>query len=197
MFYNFTRFICRIVLALIRRWEVTGVENFPREGGLVIVSNHISYWDPVAVGCAVNRQVHFMAKHELFKIPLLGPVIHICGAFPVRRDRSDRNAVRIALKLLRDGKVVGVFPEGTRSHTGELLEAHAGAAMLALKAEVPLLPVAVSGTRGVFGKIKVHIGKPVQFQEDIKVARDAAKKASEKVMEQISSLLAEVKSSCQ
>ncbi|HOV78641.1 MAG TPA: lysophospholipid acyltransferase family protein [Bacillota bacterium] len=190
MFYGFARFVCRIVLVLLRRWEVYGAENLPASGGLVLVSNHISYWDPVVIGCAFNRQVYFMAKSELFEIPLLGPLLRALGAFPVRRDRTDSNAIRTALKIIKEGNIVGVFPEGTRSHTGELLRPHMGAAMLASKAGVAMLPVAVSGTRGVFGKVKVFVGKPVKSGEKTRVVKADLEKASGQVMNQISSLLA-------
>lgn len=189
MFYKSLRLLCRIILAVLRRWEVRGVENLPAGGGLVLVANHVSYWDPVVVGCAFNRKVHFMAKSELFTIPLLGPVIRVLGAFPVRRDKSDRNAIRTAVKLLEEGNVVGVFPEGTRSQTGELLKPHLGAAMLAFKAGVPMLPVAVSGTRGVFGKVTVHFGRPLFSQGGSRSARADLENASDRVMEQIATLL--------
>lgn len=162
MFYWFARLLCLVVL-LLRQWEVYGRENVPGQGGLLVVSNHISYWDPVAVGCALKRRIHFMAKAELFAIPVLGSIISACGAFPVYREGSDRRAVQKALQLLRQGQVVGIFPEGTRSHTNELLDPHLGAAMLALHGKVPVLPVATIGTRGVHGKVKVIIGKPLEF----------------------------------
>ena len=98
-----------------------------------------------------------MAKAELFKIPVVGHVIALSGAFPVHRDKTDRIAIRTALRLLKEGQVVGIFPEGTRSHSGEMLKPHLGAAMLALKSGAPILPVALSGTRGVWGKVKVRV----------------------------------------
>lgn len=189
MFYKFARLLCRMILVILRRWEVRGVENLPADGGLVLVSNHTSYWDPVVVGCAFNRQVHFMAKSELFAIPLLGTAIRVLGAFPVRRDKSDRNAIRTAVKLLEEGRVVGVFPEGTRSRTGELQKPHLGAAMLALKAGVPMLPVAVNGTKGLFGKVTVLVGRPVLKQGAIKVTKANLENASDQVMKQIAGLL--------
>jgi len=192
LFYKFARLLCRMILVLLRRWEVRGVENLSNVGGLVLVSNHTSYWDPVVVGCAFNRQVHFMAKSELFAIPLLGTAIRILGAFPVRRDKSDRNAIRTAVKLLEEGRVVGVFPEGTRSRTGELQKPHLGAAMLALKAGVPMLPVAVNGTRGLFGKVTVLVGRPVLKQGVSKITKADLENASDQVMKQIAGLLEDV-----
>jgi len=189
VFYSFARSICRVVLLLLRRWEICGLSNLPAEGGLVLVSNHTSYWDPVVVGCAINRRVNYMAKSELFDIPLLSTFIRAVGTFPVRRNQLDRAAIRTAMKLLDEGQIVGVFPEGTRSHTGELLKPHLGAAMLALKAGVPFLPVAIKGSRGVLGKVRVNIGKPVFYQAGSKISRLDMEKASNNMMEQIADLL--------
>lgn len=187
MFYRTAKAICRIILALLRRWEVQGAENLPPTGGAVVIANHISYWDPVVVGCALNRQVYFMAKAELFEIPLLGPLITRLGAFPVRRNGADPASVRRSLELLKSGRVIGIFPEGTRSHSGEILEPHLGAAMLALKVGVPIVPVAVNGTKGVAGKVRVSIGKPLEFTALYR------KKAGKAELEQVSrQVMAEV-----
>ncbi|OPX90474.1 MAG: 1-acyl-sn-glycerol-3-phosphate acyltransferase [Pelotomaculum sp. PtaB.Bin104] len=189
MFYYFTRFICRIVLVVIRRWEVRGAEHLPESGGLVLAANHTSYWDPVVVGCAIDRRVNFMGKAELFDIRLLNPIIRALGTFPVRRGGTDRAAIRKALALLEEGQIVGVFPEGSRSHTGELQKPHLGAAMLALKAGVPMLPVAISVKKGFFGKIKISIGRPLIFPAVSKLSRADQEKASDSIMMQIASLL--------
>jgi len=189
MFYYFARFICRVILVLLKRLEVRGVSNLPAKGGLVLVSNHISYWDPVVIGCAINRRVNFMAKSELFAIPLLSQVIRAVGTFPVRRNQSDRAAIRKAIRLLEEGHIVGVFPEGTRSQTGELLKPHLGAAMLALKAGVPFLPVAVNGTKGVLGKVVINIGEPLFYKTDTKTSRADLENASDRVMARIAELL--------
>ncbi|MGB9802573.1 lysophospholipid acyltransferase family protein [Desulfofundulus sp.] len=189
MFYRFARAVCRVILVLVRRWEVVGADNLPRSGGVLVVSNHVSYWDPVVVGCALTRQVHFIAKAELFRIPLLGTVITALGAFPVRRGGGDRQAIRRALELLKQGRVVGIFPEGTRSKSGELLEPHLGAAMLALRAKVPVLPVAVINTRGVFGKVRVYIGKPLAFSREEQSGRPDYQALSREIMREIARLM--------
>ena len=189
MIYRLLKFLARMTLTVVRRWDVQGREKLPASGGIVLVANHTSYWDPVAVVCAFNRKVHFMAKAELFNIPLLCNVMKIAGSFPVRRDISDRTAIRTAVKLLEEGEVVGVFPEGTRSHTGELLKPNLGAALIAARAGVPMIPVGVIGTRGVFGRIKVRVGYPIDICKPGKCSKADLEKASDLIMEQINVLI--------
>lgn len=189
MFYRLARMVCRIILFLLRRWEVEGLEHLPRSGGVLVVSNHMSYWDPVVVGCALDRPVRFMAKAQLFRIPLLGPAIRALGAFPVVRGSPDRQALRQALEILGHDQVVGIFPEGTRSHSGQLLEPHLGAAMLALRAGVPVLPVAVINTRGIFGKVRVHIGKPMRFSRSEHPTRENYRVVSHELIREIAKLM--------
>jgi 1-acyl-sn-glycerol-3-phosphate acyltransferase len=189
MIYRLLKFLASMILKVLRRWSVEGNEKLPANGGIVLVANHISYWDPVAIICAFNRKVHFMAKAELFNIPVLNYVLKIAGSFPVRRDTSDRSAIRTAAKLLEEGEVVGIFPEGTRSHTGELLKPNLGASMIAARAGVPMIPVAVIGTRGVFGRVKVRVGNPVDICKPGKCSKSDLEKASDLIMEQINFLI--------
>lgn len=191
MFYTVLRVIIRGILLIWRRWQIIGLEHLPAKGGVVVVSNHISNLDPVVVGCALTRRIHFMAKVELFKIPVLSFIINLLGAFPVKREKSDRNAIRKALELLQSGSMVGVFPEGTRSKTGELQKAHIGAAMLAVKADVPILPIALKGTKGWFRKITVVIGEPVYLPElwRGRPGKEELEALSEQVMGKISNMM--------
>ncbi|MGB9885949.1 MAG: lysophospholipid acyltransferase family protein [Moorellales bacterium] len=167
MLYWLGKVIFWVFFTVFCRWEVTGRENVPRRGPVVVVSNHISLWDPIAVGVALPRRVYFMAKEELFRLPLVGLVLRGLGAFPVRRGEADLAAMRQALRLLRQGKVVGIFPEGGRSRRGTLEEFQRGAALLALRTQAPLLPVALIGTnrilgrRGAFYRFKVRVGPPI------------------------------------
>lgn len=189
MIFSLLKAGARLVLLVLRRWEIRGAENLPATGGVVLVANHVSYWDPVAIICAFKRKIFFMAKAELFQIPLVGYAVRSSGAFPVRRDVTDRNAVRTALRLLQAGEAVGLFPEGTRSHTGEMLKPHLGAAMIALKAGTPVVPVAVSGTRGMFGKIIVHVGNPIHFEPVTKATKAELEGISDRIMDEIALLL--------
>lgn len=136
---------------------------------MVVIANHVSYWDPVVVGSLFPRQVYFMAKKELFSYPVLGMAIKRLGAFPVDREHAARTAIKRALTLLKNGEVVGIFPEGTRSKTGELLAPYQGAAYLAVRAGVPVCPIALRGTKkifdqGLFRKFHIRIGPPMIFK---------------------------------
>ncbi len=189
MIYRLLKFIATLILRIVRRWDVQGRENLPAVGGFLLVANHTSYWDPVVVICAFKEKVHYMAKSELFNIPVIGYVLRISGSFPVRRDKSDREAIRTALRLLAEGRMVGVFPEGTRSHTGDLLRPHLGAAMLAARAKVPMVPIALIGTRGVFGRVRMVIGAPVAGWAPGRVSKADLEKTSDTVMDRIAFLM--------
>jgi 1-acyl-sn-glycerol-3-phosphate acyltransferase len=115
-----------------------------------VVSNHASYFDPPFLSCAVARPVAFMAKEELFRVPLLGSAIRLYGAYPVKRGSGDRGALRAALNALADGWLVGVFLEGTRTPDGRIHRPKLGAAMIAAKAQVPLIPVGLIGVERIF-----------------------------------------------
>jgi 1-acyl-sn-glycerol-3-phosphate acyltransferase len=131
---------------------VQGEENVPAIGPVLMVSNHISYLDPVSIGDASPRRVVFMAKAELFKNPVLGFLLRGVDSFPVRRGEADRGAFKTTLTMLEEGRVVCIFPEGTRSLDGTLKEAEPGAALFAMKVGCPIVPVFVTGTDKMLGR---------------------------------------------
>lgn len=138
----------------------------PAEGPVIVAANHLSNLDPVVVGCLFRRNITFLAKAELFRIPVLKTVIKVLGAVPLHRGRSDIAAMRTAMEVLREGRVLCLFPEGTRSRTGELLPLKQGVAMLAWKSGAPVLPVALWGTnRWGLTRVKAKVGKPLYFEE--------------------------------
>lgn len=134
------------------RGRVYGIENVPKRGGVVIVANHASDFDPPLLASSVRRPVAYMAKEELFRVPLLGRAIRLYGAYPVKRGSPDRSAIRAALSQLEAGWAVGVFPSGTRTPDGRIPVPKLGAAMIAAKAQVPLLPVSLWGTEQIIPK---------------------------------------------
>jgi len=142
--------------------EARGRENVPTDGPVVLASNHISLLDPPTVGIKLERKVHYMAKEELFKIPLFGPLIRGLGAFPVKRGGVSKDAIRSAINLLKEDKIMGIFPEGTRN-SSEGSAAKKGAAMIAVRSGAVIVPVAVIGEYKLFRKMIVLYGKPVDI----------------------------------
>jgi 1-acyl-sn-glycerol-3-phosphate acyltransferase len=161
------------LMRLLFRLEVHGREQVPAAGPLLLVSNHVSLLDPPIVGGASPRDLHFMAKEELFGIPLLGWLIRRLNARPVKRDGSDGRALKTALRLLREGRALLVFPEGTRGVEGRLGEGKAGVGMLAVMSGAPVVPVHVSGSGRALpagrvvprpAKVRVRFGPPLHFK---------------------------------
>ena len=128
------------------RGRIYGAEKVPKSGTAIVVSNHASYFDPPIISNSMGRPVAFMAKEELFKVPVLKNAIKLYGAYPVDRDGSDRAAIRSAIKALNAGWLTGVFLEGTRTKDGRITNPKLGAALIAAKAQVPLIPVSLWGT---------------------------------------------------
>ena len=158
------------VFRLLFRGSTAGNNRVPMQGPLVVVANHGSHLDPPLLGHALGRPVAFMAKAELFNIPLLGRVIRACGAYPVRRGASDREAIRTATARLEEGWATGVFLDGTRQSDGRINNPLPGAALLAARTGAPLLPVAICNSHRALGggrswprlvPIQLRIGDPI------------------------------------
>lgn len=188
-----------LFFTLVNRWQVTGREHVPRTGGLLIIANHTSYADPPIVGTAFPRPVHFMAKSELFAFPL-GPIIRRTHAFPVRRGEGDRAALRTALRMLKEGKCLLIFPEGQRSPEGRLIAFEPGAAFLALASGAQVVPMGIDGADRVLprhrpfprpAKLRVTIGPPVDLSDlrEGRVTREAIAAATERMAEALRAVL--------
>lgn len=177
-------------LRIFYRLRVEGIENFPKEGAVLVASNHRSNMDPVALGCALKRPIHFMAKEELFKVPVLKWIIIQWKAFPVKRGGGDRQAIKTALNILQEKGVVGLFPEGTRSKNGKLGFAQPGAGLLAIKSNSLIVPVALLGTEKTLGPITVKIGKPLYLSKP-EEGKLKAEIVSNQIMGEIAKLLEE------
>lgn len=142
--YNASRFLLGGFVGALSGWEVRGREHVPSQGGLIIASNHCSYWDPLLVGTAAIRELHFLAKEELFRPPVFGPLIRSYNAIPIRRGMADVGGLTRAMDVLRAGKALLVFPEGTRARDGELRPARPGIGMLAVATGARIVPAYVN-----------------------------------------------------
>lgn len=174
--------------------KVTGEANVPREGRIIIASNHISALDPPALGVATDRELHFLAKKELFKFPPMRFVLRKLNAFPVDRGAGDIKALKTFISLLNQNNAIILFPEGTRSRDGELGKAKEGVGMLALRTKSDIIPVYVSGTRkvrrAIFRKprVKVKFGHRIFLENYLKLEiedRDRYKLISNAALEEI------------
>ncbi len=190
--YAFARSVCNLVLGPIYRFDVIGREHFPSEGGVLLCTNHIDAFDPPVVGITAPRPVHFMAKEELFTVPILGSIIKNVNAFPVKRGLSDREALRKGLAVLKEGHVMGLFPEGTRSKSGELGKGLAGAGFFALRTTAAVVPCAIIGPYKPFKRLKVVYGKPIDLSEARK-NKVSAEETTEIIMNEIQKLINEHK----
>lgn len=200
MLYAIAWTLVRAVLKVFCAAETCGAENLPSSGGAIIACNHVSYLDPPLAAVSVTRRLKFMAKSDLFSIPVLGRLISALGAFPIDRGKVDRSGLRTAERFLREGYAVLVFPEGTRSPDGRLQQAEPGLGLLALRTRAPVVPMAVLGTDRVLprhsalprpGRLKVRIGPPLTFPEHYgkQITRQAIEEVTARTMQAIAGLL--------
>ncbi|MBI3911373.1 MAG: 1-acyl-sn-glycerol-3-phosphate acyltransferase [Armatimonadetes bacterium] len=199
MIYWIAWFICNCLLILLGHRRVAGLRHVPRQGPVILAPNHISYLDPVAVGTGIRRRLAFMAKAEAFRVPIFGWLLRKLRAFPVRRGAADRAALKRALDLLAAGEALMIFPEGTRSLTGELQAPEIGVGMLAVRSGAPVVPVRVWGTDQMLPRgarflrpapVRVAYGPPLRFSPPAggKPGREEYEAAARQIMAAIAAL---------
>lgn len=172
--YPFARVLAAPFFTFLFRPIFIGKEHVPKEGGCILVGNHISYWDFGPPALVTKRQVHYMGKQELFRNKFVRWLLQSVGAFSVDRGKADLGAVRAALALVQSGKVLGMFPEGTRNPHGELGKLEGGVAMIALRGNVPVIPIHIQGPYRFFHRLVVVAGAPVDLSSAYDKRLDAA-----------------------
>ena len=197
MFYKFFKVLCRIWFGALFGTRVVGTENIPASGAFILAANHVSNWDPPFLGTFVAREVCYMGKEELFKNPVMAWACRNLHVFPVKRGAADKTAIKTAVKILKDGKCLGIFPEGTRSKTGKLGKAEAGVSLIAAMTKAPIIPAAIVNTEKIFSGEKflqqtaVVYGTPIKFTGSTK-DRDALDAFAQSIMNEIAKLKASV-----
>ncbi len=171
--YSLVRACCRIAASVLFDLKVYGVDNVPVTGGALLLSNHLSFLDPAVIGVQLRRPASYLAKSELFDVPVFGRVIPRLNAFPVRQGAGDVGAVRETIKRLKEGHVLTVFPEGARSLSGELQPLAGGFTLIVRKVDVPVIPVGIDGSfqawprgKSLFkpSPVRVKFGRPIDVQ---------------------------------
>ncbi len=193
LLYAFARSSIRLYSELVWNAKGLGTESVPRTGPLIIACNHISLLDPPVMGSFVPRPVWYMAKKELFEIPGLGQLIRAVGAYPIDREGSAASAIKRSVEMLRDGKCIGIFPEGGRNAEGDKA-ARAGVALLASLGKAPVVPAAVVGTnlKKKRNNVKVAFAKPLALPSDRKATREELAKFTDTVMSAIYALARDI-----
>jgi len=190
--------ILRILFKILLRLEVVGLENVPLEGPLILMINHTHLIDPAMAGGVMPREIVAMSKIESFQDPILGIIVRLYGAFPVRRGEVDLQATRCALEVLQNGEVLLMAPEGTRSKDCRLQPGHDGMTFIAVRANAPVLPMAIIRAKNLSSKlkrlrrtdVKIVIGKPFRFRlSGEKARRDVLHQMTEEAMYQLAALL--------
>lgn len=187
----------RLVVALASRGTVEGLDNVPKKGPCILVSNHMNIAEPPFISSYFPRRIVWMAKKELFQTPVLNLMYILSGQIPVKRFEADMKALRLARRALRRGHVLGMFPEGTRSRDHRLHRAEPGTALIALRSGVPIVPCAVWGTenfkipRDFFRTthVSMRIGKPFNLPQTKKATKKEIEDGSKEIMRHIAELL--------
>lgn len=193
MFYKIMRWIVYPFIRIFIRVEHYGMENVPKNKGYILAANHTSIADMFAIAVPVKGQICYMAKEELFKFFLVRWLFKALGTFAVRRGKGDTEAIDKACDIIKSGKVLGIFPEGTRSKTGEIGKAKAGVALIAMQTKADILPVSVkysTGTFKLFCKATVRVGELIPYKEpdENETQRAAIRRISTDVMDNVKSL---------
>jgi 1-acyl-sn-glycerol-3-phosphate acyltransferase len=194
--YYIIKCVAKLVIFLTTSFKIQGKENIPQEGPLLIVSNHLSVGDPVFIGTSMRRKVIFMAKEEIFRNPLAGYFIRQFGAFPVYRGGASIEALRQAKRILEQGKVLGMFPEGKRSKSQSLIPGQKGSAMIANNG-VTILPLGITGSEAIYGyrwiwkrpRVTLVVGQPFTLPRIEVLTKTQLEERTEIIMRRIAELL--------
>jgi 1-acyl-sn-glycerol-3-phosphate acyltransferase len=191
--YSTLRALFHFIFRTVFRLKVIGLEHVPDGQPVILCANHTSNLDPPLLGSPlVGRRVHYMAKAELFEVPVLGWVLPKISAFPVKRGGVSRESIRLTLKLLEENRIIGIFPEGSRSNAGGI--GKKGAASLAFKSGATVVPAAIIGNYKPFKRMMLVYGKPIDISEFADSGSEGLELATDKIMGTIRSMVKQYES---
>ncbi|MCX7772168.1 MAG: 1-acyl-sn-glycerol-3-phosphate acyltransferase [Clostridia bacterium] len=192
MLYRVGQFIFWLYFTLFYRVKMIGSQNIPKTGPVLIYANHPTALDMFLIAYKVKRPIHYMAKVELFKNPIVAFLLRGVGAFPVSRGKGDVGSVKTAFRLLQEGKIVGVFPEGTRTPKKDPKKRKAGAALLAVHTNAPIVPIGIGGRIKPFSKVEIIVGEPFMIKrttEEEHPGKDELVEITQDIMDKIYALI--------
>ena len=196
-FYKCFKAVLRFIFLPLFRVKIIGKEKFPNEGACIYYANHLSNWDPVFMHLAIDRKPRFMAKKELFKNPILRGIVKYFGAFSVDRGKGDLGAFQNAFKVIEEGEVVGIYPEGKRAKDGIMKNFHTGVSIIAARTGAIACPLYISGKFKPFKKTYMIFGEPVDLKDkfgEIKLSdHETVKATAEHLRQQLVKLKDEMK----
>ncbi|WP_270940777.1 lysophospholipid acyltransferase family protein [Romboutsia lituseburensis] len=165
-FYKFVTSVLRCFSNVFYKYKVIGEENIPDEGNIIIAANHKSNLDPIFLASAIrNREVAAIAKKELFKIKPLGYILNKLNVIPINREKPDVSTIKNILRSIKDGYVLGIFPEGTRIKEPGFGQAKAGLSVFAIKGKAQVVPISIISNYKLFNRVTIYIDKPISFEE--------------------------------
>lgn len=200
MVYKFIKFISTIIINLFWSVKVEGEDISKYQGSFILAANHVSYLDPIVLGIVVKRRINFITKKEIYDNPFLNCILKRIGAIPVDKNSTNSASIKKSLNLLKDNHILGVFPEGTRSSDGKLLELNTGMIKIALQADVPIIPVGISGTFEIYPPeakfpalfknqcIYINFGKPYSLDKNRRRDTEYIKESLVKIEDEIKKL---------
>jgi 1-acyl-sn-glycerol-3-phosphate acyltransferase len=199
LFYRFAKLVISLILLIWIRKKVVGLKNIPKEGPVILASNHVNLLDPPLLAVLVPRRIVYMGKIELFRTPVIGSLYRLAGFIPVRRFEGDVAALRKAEEALRQNELLGMFPEGTRSRRPGLGKGQPGTAVIALRTGAPVVPVGVSGTESVsvprsffrITRVGVVFGEPFELPKGRRLNTELVQQCTDRIMKEIAVLLPE------
>ena len=184
-FYYFIRALATPLTHFLFPFRTEGFENIPREGAAVLCMNHISMLDPVMVAITTRRYIRYISKKELFSNRFLSWFFTHIGMFPVGRGESDMTAMRTMLSILKDGGVLGIFPQGHRHRDDDDRTMESGAAIVCLRARVPVIPIHIQGPVRLFRKSVIRVGRPLALDDIRRIDAAGIQEANRRLIEGI------------